>query len=853
MRKSTISLLLLIPALVFGQDKKPGAPTPGAGGGPPKEKVTVESKTKSCKKFDGLFTIYQDTTNGSAYLLLKKDMIGKEYIYFSYAENGLARVGLNRGSFRSNEVFSINRYYDRIEMAFENTAFYFDPKMALAKSAQANISKAVLFSEKIVAEDSAKGTILLDATSLLLDENFDPVKPNVPPALASFFFNLGRLNKAKSKYVSIRSYPKNTDVVVDLVYDNPSPANGGGKDVTDARSITVRLQHSFIEMPNNGFKPRRDDPRVGYFVQQVDDMTSTSATPFKDAINRWHLVKKEPNSPLSEPVEPIVWWIENTTPEEFRPIIMEAGLKWNEAFEKIGFRNAVQVKIQPDTATWDAGDIRYNVLRWTSSPYPPFGGYGPSFVNPRTGQILGADIMLEYVFFTNRAKQSDLFDANNALEEAILYQNEHRFCSAGNHLHHNNQLGFTHLQLIGAADAEKKEYLKQSLYYLVLHEMGHTFGLMHNMKASQLHLPKDIHNKKLTRDIGLIGSVMDYPAVNLALDKAKQGDYFTTKPGPYDHWAIEYGYSQAIDDPEQEEQRLNAILARSTEPALTFGNDADDMRSPGKAIDPRVMVNDLSGDAIAYSEERIQLVKKLLSGLKTKYARNGQSWQEMRQAYGILGSEMANALTSASRYIGGVYVERGFIGQKGAKQPFTPVPLADQKRAMSLLAKQCFSPNAFNIQADLASYLQEQRRGFNFFANGEDPKFHSRALNIQRSILEHLMSESVMQRLTDSRLYGNGYATVDMLNDLTTATFAEDAKTNVNTFRQNLQIEYVGRLIGIAGFKGKSGYDYLSQSAAVSQLKRIEALLRQPAVGLNAETRAHRDHLLLRISKAFRD
>jgi hypothetical protein len=115
------------------------------------------------------------------------------------------------------------------------------------------------------------------------------------------------------------------------------------------------------------------------------------------------------------------------------------------------------------------------------------------------------------------------------------------------------------------------------------------------------------------------------------------------------------------------------------------------------------------------------------------------------------------------------------------------------------------------------------------------------------------MSESVMQRLTDSRMYGNGYAVVDMLGDLTSATFAEDAKTNVNTFRQNLQIEYVGRLIGIAGFKGKSSYDYLSQSAAVAQLKRIEAILRQPALAINAETKAHRDHLLLRIGKAFRD
>ena len=163
-------------------------------------------------------------------------------------------------------------------------------------------------------------------------------------------------------------------------------------------------------MPDNDFQPRFDDPRVGFFGQTINDMTSTSATPYRDLINRWHLVKKDPAAELSEPVQPIVYWIENSTPTEFRSTIKEAVESWNLAFEKAGFKNAVVVKMQPDDATWDAGDIRYNVLRWTSSPRPPFGGYGPSFTNPRTGQILGADIMLEWVFVTNRIQQDKLFD-----------------------------------------------------------------------------------------------------------------------------------------------------------------------------------------------------------------------------------------------------------------------------------------------------------------------------------------------------------------------------------------------------------------------------------------------------------
>ena len=136
-------------------------------------------------------------------------------------------------------------------------------------------------------------------------------------------------------------------------------------------------------------------------------------------------------------IEPITWWIENTTPHEFRGAIEEGVLAWNKAFEKAGLINAVEVKTQPDDAEWDAGDIRYNVLRWTSSPTPPFGGYGPSFVNPRTGQILGADIMLEFVYFTNRVKYEKIYDT---FSSDIDVSGSH-VCQAGEIMHRGNLFG----------------------------------------------------------------------------------------------------------------------------------------------------------------------------------------------------------------------------------------------------------------------------------------------------------------------------------------------------------------------------------------------------------------------------
>ena len=854
------SALLVAALAAFGpqaaaqsKSKKKGK-APVSAPAPSDKKVTIASKLKTTVAFDGLMKVYQDTVDGKLYLKLNADQFNKEFIYWSYAENGVASVGFNRGSFRANEVFVIRRYFDQIQFETQNTGYYFDPSSALSKSAEANISPAVLLSEKIVAEDRAKGEVLIEATSLFLGEALDRVK--APSQPGSREFGLGTLSKTKSRVAKVRAYPENTDVVVDLVYDNPNGV-GGGPDVTDARYVTVRLQHSILAMPSAEFVPRRDDPRVGYFGQQINDMTSPKAANYRDVINRWSLVKKDPEAAVSEPVKPITWWIENTTPLEFRPIIQRAGEAWNEAFEQAGFKNAIVVKVQPDTATWDAGDVRYNVLRWTSSPFPPFGGYGPSFTNPRTGEILGADIMLEYVFVANRLKQAALF--NNlglvdalAPDEHVAAGHDHASCQAGHYLQQSTLFGMQALAAAEASDEQKQRYLEESLFYLILHEMGHTFGLNHNMKASQLHLPKDLHNRELTERVGLVGSVMDYPAVNVSLDPAKQGQYFTTKPGPYDLWAITYGYSPSLPDADAEEARLQQILARSTEPALTFGNDADDMRSPGKAIDPRVNVNDMSGDAITYSVERFQLVNKLYGTLLSNYRKDGQSYQELVQAYAILGGEMNNAAASVSRYIGGVYVERGFNGQPGAKDPFTPVSLADQKRAMNALRTYLFAPNAFDAAAPVWKYLQQQRRGFGFFSQTEDPKIHDRSLAMQRNVLAHVLHPAVMKRLTDSELYGNQYSVVAMTADLTDAVFAADWSSSVNGFRQNLQLDYVDRLIDIAGLgeKAAPGYDRPSQSAALAQIQRIRQMLRSNP-GVDAETKAHRAHLALKLDKAL--
>jgi hypothetical protein len=371
------------------------------------------------------------------------------------------------------------------------------------------------------------------------------------------------------------------------------------------------------------------------------------------------------------------------------------------------------------------------------------------------------------------------------------------------------------------------------------------------MKASQLNPPDQINNREMTSRIGLTGSVMDYPAINLAAPGQAQGQYYTTNPGPYDKWAIEFGYAEPLDDPAAERERLAKILARSTEPALAFGNDADDMRSPGHAIDPRVMIGDMSSDAIAYAEGRIKLAQDAMGKVKDRVLTPGESYHELRNAYLILTGEMANSLAVISRYIAGVYVDRALVGQSNGSTPFTPVSYQDQKRAMAALRTLAFAPKAFDAPERLLGFLQMQRRGFNFFNEPEDPKLHARALAIQKGVLDHLLHPRVLARITDSRLYGNTYALPEFMDDLTSAIFDEDAAGDVNTFRQNLQLEFVNRLAGMLSDGSKDRFDYPSRSMALTKLKAIQKTL-AARTGGNAETQAHTAHVLFVIEHALK-
>ena len=813
-------------------------------------KETVAELIEGDQHYPGLFSFYRDTETGDTTLLLKPEQLNQEFIYFIHIANGVVDAGSFRGAYGPRFVFTIERRFDEVAIVRQNTAFYFDPENAISGAAEANIARAVLAVQPILAEDEETGELLIETDSLFLSESFSQLTPTPnPDADPKTQFTLGGLDKDKSQIVALRSYPQNTDIEVEYAFFNAAPLVPGSDAVTDSRHIAIRAMHSLIEMPKNDYQPRYADARLGSFNQQITDLTSTEVAPYRDVINRWHLVKKDPSAALSEPVKPITYWIENTTPLAWRPMIRSAALEWNKAFEKAGFRNAVEVKIQPDDADWEAGDLRYNVLRWTSSPNPPFGGYGPSFANPRTGQLLGADIMLEFSFLNRSTLARELIQGESVSTTSTLWPSDHH-CGVSHVLGLGGAFAELAVKAAGGSAQIEEQLTRDRLYYLILHEIGHTLGMNHNMKATQLLSRDQISDPSVKATGILAGSVMDYPAVNFAETEAEQTLFYTIAPGPYDDWYIEYAYSTALADAPAEAARLAKIAARSSEPQLVFGNDADDMRYPGSGLDPRVNIYDLSSDSIGYAAEHMALMQTTLNKMAVWSPNDGASYQEAVEGAALIIRLWGTSAGVISRWVGGVYVDRSVAGQADATEPFVPVERDQQKRAMAALADHLFAPNAFEVDGALWRHTAPQRRGFSHFGSTEDAKIHSAVLKGQQRVLDHLLHPVVLKRIVDTELYGNQYVLSDVMQDLSAAIFAADMDSTVNGFRRHLQSDYVTRLGAMATGAAKSSYDSSAQAMALYELLALQDRLKKRSAP-DTMTRAHTQHLLFMIAQSL--
>jgi hypothetical protein len=271
------------------------------------------------------------------------------------------------------------------------------------------------------------------------------------------------------------------------------------------------------------------------------------------------------------------------------------------------------------------------------------------------------------------------------------------------------------------------------------------------------------------------------------------------------------------------------------------------MRRPGRGIDPHINIYDHSGDAIGYAEERLKLVRSIRADLLANY--QGETFQELYNSYVLLMNQLSRSGGVVSRYVGGVHINRAPPGASEVP-PYRPVEASQQRRAMSVLTNYVFAPDVLGDSEAMFSYLQRQRRGFDFYEEPEDPKLHKMMLSVQTRVLDHLLHPRTLQRISDSQLYGNDYALNQMFDDLSGAVFDADMRGDVNSARQNLQIEYTQRLASIWQGKKAKNFSHLARSSALAQLERLAKRLKNKRRG-DAATKAHTRHLLFIVERSL--
>jgi hypothetical protein len=815
----------------------------------------------------GVFTFYRKAEENKIYLEITPEQFDRTFLFAGSIEQSVGERGLYSSQMGGHFPFQFKLIGKNVQWIIQNSTFTAASSTPAERATRKSFANSILGSARILSQPHPeRKSFLINISDLLLSD-----LPGFAPALSETYKPSGyRFDRANSAVTAVKAFPENCLLEVALHYacDNPKVRSLA---IPDERSIPILVTYDFSKLQDTGYKPRFADDRVGHFLSLQQDFTSDRpSSPYIRRIHRWNLQKKDPSAALSEPKEPIVFWLENTIPVEYREWMKEGALLWNKAFENAGFKNAIVVKQQPDNAGWDAADTRYNSIRWFAGVDASF-AIGPSRANPYTGEIYDADIGFSEGIIRSVRRNGEEFispilpvglDGNEpAAPPRLAWDTDGgHLCKLADGLAQQAAFGVSVLAARGAFTPEMEErMMKEYLVHVTAHEVGHTLGLRHNFRASTLLDPEKLLNDELTEKVAQSGSVMDYNPIVIAGKDQKQGHFVPTTLGPYDFWAIEYAYKPLA---ENEAEELKKIAARSAEPELAYSTDEDALGTySASALDPLVNQFDQSSDPIRYFEKRIEIINELWHSIETKLVRDGEGYQILRRAVMRSLGEYYRALLTASKFIGGLYHHRDHAGDPNGRSPFAPIAAEKQKEALEFMRRYCFSEEAFQLTPDLYNKLAPERLpgldGLDglFGATRVDTPWHDSVLNLQRAVLQRLHAPATLSRLQDGELrFKEGelrFTMADMFLGLETAIWAElhHPVRQISSLRRNIQREHLKTLSRIA-LRNYGGIPEDATSLARASLKRIaenlDAKLSDTKLS-DTTSRAHLDETRARI------